>query len=508
MGRFSTPRRRTTRQRSGFNVSGERTGSTCEIASSQRIEPVDGKVIVEIHRSVLKLVPLFLKPLAVFGFGAYVRVEAYAEVAGALTWDGRAGRRSEYMRSARVDPGRWSRLGALVEVNDTQLGDRATDVTATVEIMTNATVDVYGFVLGALTLPYFVETDVAHQYRTRTSHYVPEILYLDPSTDALEPTIRQGRLLGDGAPLVCKSCNRCSRYLPINIEDERNTLSFSNHCVRRAPCRHGAFSSYLVEEESSPAALREYGVDDRIQSYYGHQLECIVCKKFFVNAPLNPMRNSTQHREDSLRRRAFEVLVSELLDRDWIYHEHRLKYGTEFDEHIWRKFSEKCFNCGKPLESPNAMALDHTLPLLYLWPLDDRATCLCPGCNGSKSYKFPVEFYRPNQLRTLSDITGIAVEELSQRRVNDVAVEQLFERIEWFFDEFLAFADYQKIRNNKRAADLIVHALHNVLRSAGYEEDLVAFYRQRTGAYPTTVTMEEGEEAPSGFQGTDVDELL
>ncbi len=45
--------------------------------------------------------------------------------------------------------------------------------------------------------------------------------------------------------LVKKSCNRCGRYLPINTHDERNHLSFSNHCVatNRLPCVHATFSN-------------------------------------------------------------------------------------------------------------------------------------------------------------------------------------------------------------------------------------------------------------------------
>ena len=162
-------------------------------------------------------------------------------------------------------------------------------------------------------------------------------MYVDPTCQALQPTLVKGEWCGPGCAIVAKSCNRCSRFLPIDIENERNTLAYSNHCVSRAPCEHSAFSRYLVvSSEANSVAKYQHG--NKIHSYYGHQLECKVCKKFFVNAPLNPLRNSTQHREDSLRRRAFEVLVSELLGRDWIYHKHRLESGSEFDVFIWEKF--------------------------------------------------------------------------------------------------------------------------------------------------------------------------
>src|SRR5690606_34547347 len=43
--------------------------------------------------------------------------------------------------------------------------------------------------------------------------------------------------------LYLKSCNRCARFLPINVSDERKHLSFSNHCVaeHRLPCKHTGF---------------------------------------------------------------------------------------------------------------------------------------------------------------------------------------------------------------------------------------------------------------------------
>jgi hypothetical protein len=39
---------------------------------------------------------------------------------------------------------------------------------------------------------------------------------------------------------------------------------------------------------------------------------------------------------------ALEVLVAELLGRDWIYHEHRMATGREFDVDIWKRFGRRC----------------------------------------------------------------------------------------------------------------------------------------------------------------------
>ncbi len=43
--------------------------------------------------------------------------------------------------------------------------------------------------------------------------------------------------------MTLKSCNRSARFLPINISNERNHLSFSNHCVaaKSRPCSQSSF---------------------------------------------------------------------------------------------------------------------------------------------------------------------------------------------------------------------------------------------------------------------------
>jgi len=127
-----------------------------------------------------------------------------------------------------------------------------------------------------------------------------------------------------------------------------------------------------------------------------------------------------------------EVLVGKLLERKWIYHIYRITKGKEFDVAIWEKFGKKCFNCGIPLKTPNDMDLDHTMPLAYLWPLDETATCLCQTCNSSKSDKFPIDFYPPDKLDDLAKITTLPLKTLRSTPINKVAVEELCNKIVWF----------------------------------------------------------------------------
>ena len=77
-------------------------------------------------------------------------------------------------------------------------------------------------------------------------------------------------LQGTSIPIVRKSCNRCARFLPINTESERSSLSFGNHCVaaHRRRCKHRGFG-ILRPVQGRPEL--------RLES--GFQLECRVLQE-------------------------------------------------------------------------------------------------------------------------------------------------------------------------------------------------------------------------------------
>lgn len=472
-------------------MSGDKAGSTCKIEQSRLFAPTGNRVEIVGKAQRVTAQALFTKTYSVVGAGIYLRPTAECTVTVKLSWKHDNKPATTEAKGIKLEPLTWGRIGVVAKVELGGPTGTLTDLECIVTIETAGPVSAFGLMMGPVTQEHLVEHDVEEAFWTKTGIYLPEILYRDPTVDATAMQLTVGEDGGQGQAIVCKSCNRCARFLPVNIEHERKTLSFSNHCVSRAPCTHVSFSTYRVTK-GGPLIVGNQTFLQTVTAHYGHQLECITCKKFFVNLPLNPMRDSTQHREDALRRRALEVLVSELLGKDWVYHEHRLATGSEFDVAIWEKFEKTCFKCGKELASPNAMDLDHTLPLAYLWPLDSTATCLCPTCNSSKSDKFPVDFYTADELAKLAGITNLSLETLKSRPINADAVKLLFKRIDWFFDEFLLDADYQKVREGKKAADLIVHAIHNVLSASGYKEDLVDLYRKKTGREPTTVSLVKG----------------
>ena len=350
--------------------------------------------------------------------------------------------------------------------------------------------DFISFDLDTVSKDDFRDTSCTKSFYQKTNMHIPYLYYLR-SDLSINEYLTSGQEFAKGKRIVLKSCNRCGRYLPINIDNEQNTLSFSLHCKKRTPCTHPTFRAYKIQNRSDLKTkdLKRLIIEDgKVVSHYGHQLECKACKKFFVNAPLNPQRSPQQLKEDGLRRRALEVLINTLLDRNLIHFEFEHRTKKEFSHYIWKKFGKRCFKCG-PDSAPIAltdMALDHTMPLAYLYRLDETATCLCSSHNSQKSDHFPVDYYTEEELVRLSKITGLSLTQLHKKEVNQKVLNLLIENVVWFYDVFLMNPEYQKVRDGIRTADKINDSLKRII--AG-QVDLAEKYRKETGHYPRSVTI-------------------
>lgn len=284
--------------------------------------------------------------------------------------------------------------------------------------------------------------------------FAPEALFISEE-GAGEVTIEAAEdASSTDQPLILKSCNRCGRYLPVNVPAERDQLSFSNHCVaeHRRPCKHATFGRLRNVEDAKEV----------LQLDYGYQLECRFCKKFEVNAAHNPQRTSAQMKEDGARRRAFELLLAALYGGTPQLR-YRHEKGTELADDVWKRFGCACFNCGTKLPTPRDMHLDHTRPLALLWPLDGTATALCGSCNSEKRDRAPSDFYTPAKLASLAKITGIPPDDLAKTHPNEEALGLLLRHLDWFFDEFLLRDEMTKERDGKIAGELVVKALQKVI---------------------------------------------
>ena len=133
------------------------------------------------------------------------------------------------------------------------------------------------------------------------------------------------------------------------------------------------------------------------------------------------------------------------------------------------------------------MHLDHTMPLAYLYRLDETATCLCAEHNSSKRDHFPVDFYTQDELVQLQQITGIDPTILNSRIANPTVVKLLIENVTWFFDVFLSNKDYQKVRGGILTADKIYASLVRVLDK---EINLIDEYFKLNNKYPHTINID------------------
>lgn len=308
-----------------------------------------------------------------------------------------------------------------------------------------AHIEIFGAACGEVWHDFFV--DARHNVLKNIHTFAPEANFY---TNVGEVVI-SGTAHEKAFSIVVKECNRCARFLPINLPVERHTLSFSNHCVAKRPCRHKGFG-----------IVNDLDKGESVELEYGFQLECRFCKKFVVNAALNPQRSADQMKEDGQRRRHFELLIAEMsgISAQLAF---RHKTGVELASFIWEKFGKKCFKCGDHLRSARKMDLDHTRPLALLWPLDETATALCGSCNSRKRDRQPRDFYNQRELVELSKLTGIPLPELLNPLPNIVVLKALLERSDWLVDDFLNKDFLKKEKGGKISAELICKSLDRVL---------------------------------------------
>ena len=341
-----TYRRRETTRESGYHTCEATTGGECVLVRADRYQCAHSREKFMFTRDRIELVELFEKGIFLVAFGGCIFSKQKATVSLELgfTYEG-----VDYAFSGGdvvIEENCWSPIGIHGEkpIRDDL---HASNVYAKMWIQSKKSgnkLDFISFDLDAVSKPEFQDTSCAESFYQKTKMHVPWLYYLRTDLPFDQYLIDEPGLgkqdLTAGRRIVMKSCNRCGRYLPINVNDELKTLGYSLHCKKRAPCVHSTFRAYTLQnwDELGPSDLEGLSLErKKVVSYYGHQLECKACKKFFVNAPLNPQRNPQQFKEDGLRRRAIEVLVNQLLDRNLVHFEFEMRTKREFSEHIWKK---------------------------------------------------------------------------------------------------------------------------------------------------------------------------
>ncbi len=411
-----TYQRRGVTRESGYHTCEETTGGECIIAHAFQFNCRDRETVFTFKRSTLDVVELFENGITIIAFGGYIRSVKKAEVRFELdySYEGQGYSFGEGS-DVTIDENSWKNVGLHAEQR-INLDDKLIEATVKMIIKSEPgnVLDFICFDFDTISKAEFTDTSCAVSFYQKTYMHVPYLYYLRSDLPFTEYLIEDYDFLR-GHRVILKSCNRCGRFLPINMDEEMKTLSYSLHCKKRAPCVHSTFRAYEIQNRHELRTEDLAGLTlegNKVVSYFGHQLECKACKKFFVNAPLNPQRNAQQFKEDGLRRRAIEVLVNRLLERNLVHFEFEKRTKKEFSRFIWEKFDKRCFKCGKDSDpiKLEEMALDHTMPLAYLYRLDESATCLCSSHNSQKSDHFPVDYYSEEELVRLSEITGLSLE--------------------------------------------------------------------------------------------------
>lgn len=314
----------------------------------------------------------------------------------------------------KVEPN-WQRFGALVTGAPSNL-----KATLTLEWSDGTSVEFWGLGIGRPNVPKR-ESGSTDLTLLEQRHLIPETFYLphQATVDVEIEAEESNRFrIEDGSPIKLKKCSYCGRLLPVD------------------PARLGVLAFHKHNAKISK-----------------HQNECRACKKWRINDSFNPLRTTDQLHESSVITRERKLFLRE----PEILQEIKDRTGAGLKSKVWERFGRRCFRCrdSVPLDD---FQLDHTRPLAYLWPIDEYATCLCAACNNEKKEKFPVDFYKPQELQRLSEIVGLPLADLKKKELNLRELTRILDDLptfarEWEPRTFLATA--RKIKELRPEIDLL-----------------------------------------------------
>lgn len=309
----------------------------------------------------------------------------------------------------------WRRVGGLMDI-----AGAAADAEVSLILASDVdSFDIWGLDLSPVDFSFGGQTIQLEELDR--SHLIPEVFYLDHllaiGLDINDDSSSRFKIL-DGDDISVKKCSYCGRYLPLDSA-RPGVLAFHKHSAKVT----------------------------------GHQNECRACKKLRINDSLNRLRTTDQLHESSVITRERKVFLRE----PEILQVIKERAGRGLKSIIWEKFGRSCFRCRTAVRL-NEFQLDHTRPLAYLWPIDEYATCLCAVCNNEKKDKFPVDFYSDNELVRLSGITGLGLDQLRSKSLNQFELDRILADLPGFarsWEPRTFAATGRKIRELRPDIDLL-----------------------------------------------------
>lgn len=230
-----TYRRRETTRESGYHTCEATTGGECVLVRADRYQCAHSREKFMFTRDRIELVELFEKGIFLVAFGGCIFSKQKATVSLELgfTYEG-----VDYAFSGGdvvIEENCWSPIGIHGEkpIRDDL---HASNVYAKMWIQSKKSgnkLDFISFDLDAVSKPEFQDTSCAESFYQKTKMHVPWLYYLRTDLPFDQYLIDEPGLgkqdLTAGRRIVMKSCNRCGRYLPINVNDELKTLGYSLH---------------------------------------------------------------------------------------------------------------------------------------------------------------------------------------------------------------------------------------------------------------------------------------
>ena len=260
MPKFNSPTRRATRQRAGYTASGTKSGSEAKIATASTYQVASQHLVLHLENAEKSLLPQFDTEIGIAAIGGYIKAEAPVLLSYTLQAVAPGGEvLGSLSGSVPISPGSWQRFGNYLSI-DIPDGEQAVLLNGKLDFRAAGKPTLGRLSFWAVNMDVVTEYDAEdvnenfgenalESFQIKTALYFPEIFYWSEEKPfAIPPSKIEGsyRVVA-GEQLALKACNRCTRFLPIDIEDERNNLGYSNHCIKQAPCTHNNFSRFNIE---------------------------------------------------------------------------------------------------------------------------------------------------------------------------------------------------------------------------------------------------------------------
>lgn len=229
-------------RRSGNKASGITTGGECIIQNSDEFVMKYPSCEFIFETKNLKLENLFELDMGIIAFGGYIKPSNVISIELEMFYESNSEDfliKDSRKLSSEIRPDIWNGIGIHINQKlDPHIDILIEKVTVIMRIsgVAGTNLSFSSFDLNSIDYKDYLSNDFYKPFKQKTNMHIPHIYYLSTEYGIEEYLISiQGVDENDciGEPVVLKGCNRCTRYLPINILSEEDTLAFSLHCKRK-----------------------------------------------------------------------------------------------------------------------------------------------------------------------------------------------------------------------------------------------------------------------------------